>query len=199
MKAIRVHQFGGPEVLKLEEVPEAAGGAGASSGAGPCGGNQSRGYLHPLRHLCGQADAPYTPGKDAAGVVEAVGGGRARSEGRATGFMWGTASPEPMRNMLFASRRRFIRLPENVSFSQGAAVNVPYATAYRALFQRAKGVAGETGSGAWRDRRRGHCLGAIGAGGRFHRHRHRRHGGQGGAWSRSRARIMWWIIARRII
>ena len=27
-------------------------------------------------------------------------------------------------------------LPENVSFSQGAAIYVPYYTAYRALFQR---------------------------------------------------------------
>jgi NADPH2:quinone reductase len=36
------------------------------------------------------------------------------------------------------------RLPERLSFSQGAAVNVPYATAYRALFQRGKGQAGDT-------------------------------------------------------
>jgi NADPH2:quinone reductase len=36
------------------------------------------------------------------------------------------------------------RLPDNISFSQGAGVNVPYATAYRALVQRAQGRAGET-------------------------------------------------------
>src|SRR6185503_3227702 len=35
-------------------------------------------------------------------------------------------------------------LPANVSYAQGAAVNVPYATAYRALFQRARAVPGET-------------------------------------------------------
>jgi NADPH2:quinone reductase len=36
------------------------------------------------------------------------------------------------------------RLPENVSFEQGAGVWTPYATAYRALFQKAFGKAGET-------------------------------------------------------
>jgi NADPH2:quinone reductase len=35
-------------------------------------------------------------------------------------------------------------LPEKLSFSQGAGINVPYATAYRALFQRAHALAGET-------------------------------------------------------
>jgi NADPH2:quinone reductase len=35
-------------------------------------------------------------------------------------------------------------LPERVSFAQGAGVSTPYATAYRALFQRAQGRPGET-------------------------------------------------------
>src|SRR5207248_10854722 len=36
------------------------------------------------------------------------------------------------------------RLPENVSFPQGAAMGTPYATAYRGLFQRADAQPGET-------------------------------------------------------
>jgi NADPH2:quinone reductase len=36
------------------------------------------------------------------------------------------------------------QLPEGVTFAQGAGVNTPYATAYRALFQRAKALPGET-------------------------------------------------------
>ena len=36
------------------------------------------------------------------------------------------------------------RLPQNVSFAQGAAINVAYASAYRALFQRARAQAGDT-------------------------------------------------------
>jgi NADPH2:quinone reductase len=35
-------------------------------------------------------------------------------------------------------------LPDNVSSAQGAALGVPYATAYRALFQRARALPGET-------------------------------------------------------
>ena len=35
-------------------------------------------------------------------------------------------------------------LPEKLSFAQGAGINVPYATAYRALFQKALAKAGET-------------------------------------------------------
>jgi NADPH2:quinone reductase len=36
------------------------------------------------------------------------------------------------------------RLPEQVTFSQGAAIGVPYGAAFRALFQRARALAGET-------------------------------------------------------
>src|SRR5207253_6118675 len=35
------------------------------------------------------------------------------------------------------------RLPQNVSFAQGAAMGTPYATAYRGLFQRAEAKPGE--------------------------------------------------------
>jgi NADPH2:quinone reductase len=35
------------------------------------------------------------------------------------------------------------RLTANISFQQGAAINIPYATAYRALFHRARAQAGE--------------------------------------------------------
>ena len=35
-------------------------------------------------------------------------------------------------------------LPDKISFAEGAALNIPYATAYRALFQRARAVPGET-------------------------------------------------------
>jgi hypothetical protein len=35
-------------------------------------------------------------------------------------------------------------LPENASFEQGAAIDIPYLTAYRALFQLAQARAGES-------------------------------------------------------
>src|SRR5262249_45222154 len=39
--------------------------------------------------------------------------------------------------------RRVHRLPASLSFQQGAAVNIPYATAHRALHQRARARSGE--------------------------------------------------------
>ena len=41
-------------------------------------------------------------------------------------------------------RRSFNRCPTNVSFEQGAAIGVPYGTAYRGLFQRAEAKPAET-------------------------------------------------------
>jgi len=72
MKAIRVHEFGGPEVMRLEEVPQPQPGPGQvlvrvhASGVNPVD-TYIRGGLYAAKPAL-----PYTPGKDAAGVVEAV-------------------------------------------------------------------------------------------------------------------------------
>ena len=75
MKAIRVHEFGGPEVLKLEEVPTPKPSAGQvlvrihAAGVNPYE-TYMRAGTYPLK-----PPLPYTPGSDGAGVVEAVGEG----------------------------------------------------------------------------------------------------------------------------
>src|SRR5688500_1715405 len=74
MKAIRVHEFGGPEVLKLEEVPKPAPGPGEVLVAiKAIGINPVETYLRSGSNP--KLARPYTPGLDAAGVVEAVGEG----------------------------------------------------------------------------------------------------------------------------
>jgi NADPH2:quinone reductase len=86
---------------------------------------------------------PYTPGTDAGGVVEKVGpnvkcvkpGDRVYTTATTTG-----ASAE----LAVCEESRVYPLPSNVSFAQGAALGVPYGTAYRSLFQRARILAGET-------------------------------------------------------
>nr|MBA3441283.1 NADPH:quinone reductase [Pyrinomonadaceae bacterium] len=45
---------------------------------------------------------------------------------------------------VLCDEREVHTLPEHVTYAQGAAVGVPYATAYRALFQRARVVPGES-------------------------------------------------------
>src|SRR3954451_23480563 len=74
MQAIRVHQTGGPEVLKLENVPDPRPGPGqVVVMVRAVGVNPVDTYVRSGRY--GQKVFPYTPGADAAGVVESVGDG----------------------------------------------------------------------------------------------------------------------------
>ncbi|MSU22118.1 MAG: NADPH:quinone reductase [Pedosphaera sp.] len=143
MKAIRVHEAGGPEVLKLEVVEDPKPGEGEvlvrvhATGVNPVE-TYVRSGKYPVLPIF-----PYTPGSDAAGVVLSIGAGvnrvavgdRVYTAGTKTGaYAELTICTEPQVHLL----------PQPISFEQGAAVNIPYATAYRALFQRARAVPGET-------------------------------------------------------
>src|ERR1700746_1536034 len=72
MKAIRVHQFGGPDVLRLEEVPTPRPGAGQvlirmhAIGVNPVETYIRAGTYARLPTL------PYTPGNYGAGVIEQI-------------------------------------------------------------------------------------------------------------------------------
>jgi NADPH:quinone reductase-like Zn-dependent oxidoreductase len=75
MKAIQVHEFGGPEVLKLGEIPTPKPGAGqVLVKVHAAGVNPYDTYMRTGTYAIKPA-LPYTPGSDAAGVVEAVGAG----------------------------------------------------------------------------------------------------------------------------
>jgi NADPH2:quinone reductase len=143
MKAIRVNQFGGPEVLKLEEVPTPKPDAGQvlvrvhAAGVNPYDTYMRAGTYAIKPHL------PYTPGSDAAGTIEAIGsdvkkvkpGDRVYTAQTLTGAYAEYA---------LALEDQVHRLPQNISFEQGAGVWVPYGTAYHALHHFAKARAGET-------------------------------------------------------
>ena len=143
MKAIRVHETGGPEVMKLEEVPDLKPGPGqVVVRVKAAGVNPVDTYIRAGAHAV-KPPLPYTPGMDAAGDVESVGEGVTRV---AIGDRVYTSSTltGAYAEQVLCDESQVHPLPENVSYAQGAAVNVPYATAYRALFQRARAVAGET-------------------------------------------------------
>ncbi|HEX8366983.1 MAG TPA: NADPH:quinone reductase [Pyrinomonadaceae bacterium] len=143
MKAIVIREFGAPEVLKLEEVADLQPNENqVLVRVEAAGVNPVDAYIRTGTHAQ-KPKLPYTPGKDAAGIVEAVGenvsdfkvGDRVYTADSVSGTYAGFALCE---------ENQIHKLPENVSFEQGAGIFVPYATAYRALFQKAKPQAGET-------------------------------------------------------
>ncbi len=142
MKTIRVHEFGGPEVMKLEEVPNLTPGPGqVVVSVKAVGVNPVDSYIRTGTYYL-KPPLPYTPGMDAAGTVEAVGQRESVEVGERV-YVAGTLSGAYAAQAL-CDASQVHRLPERVSFAQGAAVNVPYATAYRALYNRAHGQPGET-------------------------------------------------------
>ena len=141
MKAIRVHQFGGPEVLRLEEVPDPRPGPGqVVVKLHAVGINPVDTYIR--KGIYGPKDFPYTPGTDAAGVVESVGEGVKKYKPGDRVYTAGTLGGAYAEKAL-CSESQVHPLPDKITFQQGAAVHVPYATAFRALHVRARAVAGE--------------------------------------------------------
>jgi NADPH:quinone reductase len=143
MKAIRVKEFGGMEVLRLEEVPMPQPEPGEvvvrmhAAGVNPVETYIRAGTYARLPEL------PYTPGNDGAGVVEQVGSDvtefNAGDHVYTSGSISGTYA-----EFALCKKEQVHPLPANVSFAQGAAMGTPYATAYRGLLQRADAKPGET-------------------------------------------------------
>jgi len=137
MLAISVTEFGAPEVLKVATLPKPSPGAQqvlvrvVAAGVNPVETYRRSG------NYAGLPTLPWTPGADAAGVVEKSGDGASRFKGGErvwlSGCLTGTYA-----QYLLANEVDVHILPEAVSFEQGASVYIAYATAYHALFQIAK-------------------------------------------------------------
>ena len=142
MKSIRISQFGGPEVLKLQEVPDPRPGPGqVVVEVRAVGVNPVETYIRAGRY--GERAFPFTPGGDCSGVVEAVGEGVTSVEAGQRVYTAGTISGSYAQKAL-CDQKHVQVLPDNITFQQGAALGVPYGTAYRALMQRAAARPGET-------------------------------------------------------
>ena len=143
MKAIRVHQFGGPEVLQPEDVSNLTPGPGqVLVRVHAVGVNPVDTYIRSGQHAV-KPSLPYTPGSDGAGVVESIGEAVTHVAAGDRVYVAGTISGAYAEQAL-CEPSQVHRLPSDVTFEQGAAVGIPYATAYRALFHRANARAGET-------------------------------------------------------
>jgi len=143
LKAISVHQFGGPEVLKLEEVPDPFAGPGqVVVQVKAAGVNPVEAYIRTGTYAF-KPNLPHTPGNDAAGIVKEVGTGVTSVKPGARVYTSSTITGS-YAELALCNAANVHRLPENVSFEQGAGIGVPYGTAYRGLFQRGGAHAGET-------------------------------------------------------
>ncbi len=142
MKAIRVHAFGGPEVLEYEDVdalPVATNQVLVRVKA--VGVNPADTYVR--SGISTRPPLPYTPGTDAAGVVELVGAGVTHVKPGDRVYTARTLSGT-YAELALASASQVHVLPDRIGFAEGAGLYVPYATAYRALRQIANARGGET-------------------------------------------------------
>ena len=142
MRAIIVRAFGGPEVLTLEEAPDPVPGAGqVLLDVGAAGVNPVDSYIRTGTYVR-KPPLPYTPGMDAAGTVRAVGDGV--TQVKAGDRVYAHSLPGAYASLVLCDASQVVALPSHASFAQGAAVGVPYATAWRALLLRAHARPGET-------------------------------------------------------
>jgi NADPH2:quinone reductase len=148
MRSIVVREFGAPDVMKLEDV--------AALTPGPdqvlvrvraAGVNPVDAYIRTGTYAR-KPPLPYTPGTDGAGEVAEIGsevrgfapGDRVYIAGDNVAIVGaGTYAEQAL-----CSPAMLHRLPARTTFAQGAAMGVPYGTAYRSLFIRANARAGET-------------------------------------------------------
>ncbi|HZF19398.1 MAG TPA: quinone oxidoreductase [Burkholderiales bacterium] len=140
-KAIRIHQQGGPEVLKWEDVQVGDPGPGeARVRHKACGLNFLDVYQ---RSGLYKIALPAGMGNEGAGVVEAVGAGVTHVKaGDRVAYSGGASGAYSETRVMPADR--LVPLPEAISFETGAAMMLKGLTAQYLLKQTYKVRAGET-------------------------------------------------------
>jgi len=141
MKAMRAHQFGGPDQLKLEDAPEPQTQAGQviirvrAAGINPAD-------LVRLSGRLGSLPLPYIPGTDVCGEVESLGAGVSNLKRGQRVF--GRALTGGYAEKTCLAAEEAVPLPANLSFDEGAAIPIPFYTAYHGLHNKAAMKSGES-------------------------------------------------------
>ncbi len=126
MKAIRVHELGGPEVLRLEEVATPEPGPGqARVKVAAAGVNFIEVYQRKGQY---KMALPYTPGSEGAGVVDALGPG---TDALKVGdrVAW-AQQPGSDAQYVIVDPARVVLAPEGIGLEQAAAVMLQGMTAH---------------------------------------------------------------------
>ena len=137
MKAVRIHEYGGPEVLRFEEVPRPQPAAGEvlirvhAAGVNPVDWKVREGYMKDLLPY----SLPFIPGWDVSGTVEAAGSGASRFQKGAEVY----SRPDIARDGAYAEyvvvRESEVALkPRSVDHVRAAAIPLAALTAWQALF-----------------------------------------------------------------
>lgn len=134
MQAIRVHNYGGPEQLKLEQVPRPEPQAGEvlirvhAAGVNPVDWKFRQGWMKDFVPM----QFPYIPGTDLAGVVQEIGPGvTAFQEGQA---VFGQSAKGTYAGYTTASVETLALKPKTLNFDEAATIPVGATTAWQALF-----------------------------------------------------------------
>jgi NADPH:quinone reductase-like Zn-dependent oxidoreductase len=143
-QAMRIHQYGGPEELKLEQVQHSEPQEGEvlvrvlAAGVNPVDWKVTEGWMKSFRPV----QFPYVPGRDIAGIVEEVGpGATALQKGQA---VFGQSANGGYAEYTIAPANKLALKPENLSFEEAAAIPVGATTAWQGLFDQGNLQAGQT-------------------------------------------------------
>jgi len=126
MKAVRIHAPGGPEALEYDDVPEPTPGKGqAAVKLGACGVNYVDVYFRSGQY---KAELPLTLGLEGAGTVTAVGAGV--TDVKVGDRVAWTGVPGSYAQVTAVPADRLVKLPDSLSFKDGAAAMLQGLTAH---------------------------------------------------------------------
>jgi NADPH2:quinone reductase len=142
MKAIQCQEWGGPDKLRLVEVPLPEPKAGEVRLRVNAAGVNFPDALIIQKKYQMQPPLPFTPGSEVAGTVDALGAGvtNLKPGDRVIAFVGLGAFAE----YVCAPAAQTIPIPAALSDEVAAAFTLTYATSHHALFDRAQLKAGET-------------------------------------------------------
>jgi len=146
MNGITVEQFGGPEVLKYVNnlpKPSAPTGTQVLVSVKAAGVNPVDTYIRSGTHAV-KPELPYTPGGDGAGIVQAVGPQATKFKVGDRVYWCKAGLAGCYSEQILAEEASTHALHDSLTFQQGAALGIPYFTAYRALVTKANLRPGET-------------------------------------------------------
>ncbi len=143
MHALRFDSFGGPDVLRLAEMPDPV----ARSGEAVISVRSSSVNPSDLKNVAGQfqqTTLPRIPGRDFAGVVVDGPGDWIGAEVWGTGGDVGFTRDGPHAQLLTVPVTALARKPERLSFEEASAVGVNFVTGWLGVVEAAQLAEGET-------------------------------------------------------